>query len=190
MHSSNWNKNLAFLGSIWNNWQYDGTAIPGTQPRKMTQPNGEKIDTSDVMMIIKWVTLTSSRSSEFEWVSWTHTTPCKEDKERVIERTSNIADTFPVEYSQQAFTDCSGSSNRIRSHYGSCLRHKSQSLQPVTISMGSCKKYVTPVLMHWSYVFLALIHRNVTQMPSFRLQCCEVYSLEISLPGPFHCCLT
>ena len=27
------------------------------------------------------------------------------------------------------------------------------------ISMGQCKKYVTPLLMHWSYVFLALTHR-------------------------------
>ena len=27
--------------------------------------------------------------------------------------------------------------------------------------MGSYKKDVTPLLMHWSYVFLALTHRNV-----------------------------
>ena len=36
------------------------------------------------------------------------------------------------------------------------------SLQGVTyskISMGSCKKDLTPLLTHWSYVFLALIHR-------------------------------
>ena len=28
-------------------------------------------------------------------------------------------------------------------------------------SMGSCKKDVTPLLMHWSYIFLALVHQNV-----------------------------
>ena len=25
--------------------------------------------------------------------------------------------------------------------------------------MGQCKKDITPLLMHWSYVFLALTHR-------------------------------
>ena len=29
------------------------------------------------------------------------------------------------------------------------------------ISMGLCKKDITPVLTHWSYVFLALTHRSV-----------------------------
>ena len=29
----------------------------------------------------------------------------------------------------------------------------------MTISMGWCKKDVTPLLIHWSYVFLALTHR-------------------------------
>ena len=27
-----------------------------------------------------------------------------------------------------------------------------------TISMGKCKKDVTPLLMHWSYIFFALTH--------------------------------
>ena len=31
-----------------------------------------------------------------------------------------------------------------------------------TISMGLCKKDITPLLMHWSYVFLALTHRYDT----------------------------
>ena len=38
------------------------------------------------------------------------------------------------------------------------------------ISMGECKKDVTPVLMHWSYVFVALTHRydiTVMGLPSF-----------------------
>ena len=29
------------------------------------------------------------------------------------------------------------------------------------ISMGQCKKDITPLLMHWSYIFLALIHQYV-----------------------------
>ena len=32
------------------------------------------------------------------------------------------------------------------------------------ISMGYCKKDLTPLLMHWSYIFLALTHRYVCQM--------------------------
>ena len=31
--------------------------------------------------------------------------------------------------------------------------------QGTDISMGLCKKDVTPLLTHWSYVFLALTHR-------------------------------
>ena len=34
-------------------------------------------------------------------------------------------------------------------------------LQPKHMkSMGECKKDVTPLLTHWSYIFLALTHRN------------------------------
>ena len=33
--------------------------------------------------------------------------------------------------------------------------------RPPYNSMGYCKKDVTPSLMHWSYVFLALTHRHV-----------------------------
>ena len=32
------------------------------------------------------------------------------------------------------------------------------------ISMGYCKKDVTPLLKHWSYVFLALAHRYCTML--------------------------
>ena len=35
-------------------------------------------------------------------------------------------------------------------------------------SMGECKKDVTPLLTHWSYVFLPLTHRNVVN----GLYCC------------------
>ena len=31
-------------------------------------------------------------------------------------------------------------------------------------SIGQCKKDITPLLMHWSYVFLALTHQNVVQV--------------------------
>ena len=33
------------------------------------------------------------------------------------------------------------------------------------ISMGQCKKDVTPLLTHWSYVFLALTHRSNPYIP-------------------------
>ena len=32
---------------------------------------------------------------------------------------------------------------------------------PLPISLGYCKKDVTPLLTHWSYVFLALTHRYI-----------------------------
>ena len=32
-------------------------------------------------------------------------------------------------------------------------------------TMGLCKKDVTPLLMHWSYIFLALSHRKVHNIP-------------------------
>ena len=36
---------------------------------------------------------------------------------------------------------------------------------PYSISMGWCKKDVTPLLTHWSYVFLALTHRYAVHVP-------------------------
>ena len=30
--------------------------------------------------------------------------------------------------------------------------------------MGKCKKDVTPLLMHWSYIFIALTHQYMDQM--------------------------
>ena len=39
------------------------------------------------------------------------------------------------------------------------------------ISMGWCKKDVTPLLTHWSYIFLALTHRYVVQIQPMRSWC-------------------
>ena len=33
------------------------------------------------------------------------------------------------------------------------------------ISLGYCKKDITPLLTHWSYVFLALTQRNNLEFP-------------------------
>ena len=38
------------------------------------------------------------------------------------------------------------------------------------ISMGQCKKDVTPLLMHWSYVFLALTHQHGFIVRDYSLQ--------------------
>ena len=40
-----------------------------------------------------------------------------------------------------------------------CDRWISYTTHRIYISMGYCKKDVTPLLTHWSYVFLALTHR-------------------------------
>ena len=45
-----------------------------------------------------------------------------------------------------------------------CSSH-SHLYQSMQISMGQCKKDVTPLLMHWSYIFLALTHRyDISQL--------------------------
>ena len=41
---------------------------------------------------------------------------------------------------------------------GITLLHE-EIFSPHCISMGLCKKDVTPLLSHWSYVFLSLTHR-------------------------------
>ena len=52
---------------------YDGTTTSGTQPRRNMSIMG-KVDTSDLMMIIRWFINLSSRSPKLEWASLTHTT--------------------------------------------------------------------------------------------------------------------
>ena len=59
---------------------------------------------------------------------------------------------------------------------------RSQGLPPVagayweTNSMGWCKKDVTPLLTHWSYVFLALTHRFVFQQLDIICNACVIPS--------------
>ena len=50
------------------------------------------------------------------------------------------------------------------------------------ISMGLSKKNVTPLLMHWSYVFLALTHQS-DQHTSLDSNICNVHTVDkIGLP--------
>ena len=52
--------------------EYDSTTISDTQPRKnMTMG---KVDTSDLMMIIRWVMDIFFQSPKLEWASSTHAT--------------------------------------------------------------------------------------------------------------------
>ena len=58
---------------------------------------------------------------------------------------------------QKFAADCSSQQNTTNQNhvlifYGKYCIH---------ISMGQCKKDVTPLLMHWSYIFLALTHRYI-----------------------------
>ena len=46
-------------------------------------------------------------------------------------------------------------------------------LSCMTISMGKCKKDVTPVRWHWSYVFLALTHRYLPTIFTTAMSLCE-----------------
>ena len=48
------------------------------------------------------------------------------------------------------------------------------------ISMGHCKKDVTPLLTHWSYVFLAITHRYVSAPLLFQV-------VIVACSKPSHC---
>ena len=57
----------------------------------------------------------------------------------------------------------------------------------ILISMGECKRDVTPLLMHWSYVFLALTHRYAAhRMGRSLLFWCQGYFNSLA-PGRFDC---
>ena len=51
------------------------------------------------------------------------------------------------------------------------------------ISIGQCKKDVTPLLTHWSYVFLALTHRFIHVTDKIEIQ---VPTFSVLGPGPFN----
>ena len=53
--------------------EYDSTTISDTQPRKNMTTMG-KVDTSDLMMIIRWVMDIFFQSPKLEWASSTHAT--------------------------------------------------------------------------------------------------------------------
>ena len=56
----------------------------------------DKVDTSDLMMIITWAMDISSQSPKLKWASWTHTTPyIYQWTWKVIERTSSMLGTPP-----------------------------------------------------------------------------------------------
>ena len=53
--------------------EYDSTTISDTQPRKNMTTMG-KVDTSDLMMIIRWVMDIFFQSHKLEWASSKHAT--------------------------------------------------------------------------------------------------------------------
>ena len=53
--------------------EFDNTAISDTQPRKNIKTMG-KVDTSELMMIIRWVMNIFFQSPKREWASSTHAT--------------------------------------------------------------------------------------------------------------------
>ena len=53
--------------------EYDCTTISDTQPRKNMTTMG-KVDTSDLMMIIRWVMNIFFQSPKLEWANSTHAT--------------------------------------------------------------------------------------------------------------------
>ena len=83
---------------------YGYTITSGTKPRKFITTMA-KIDTSNLIMIITWVTYIASPSHKLEWASLTHdTTHIGRKIKKVPEKTYYILDTLSVEYTQQAFT--------------------------------------------------------------------------------------
>ena len=51
----------------------------------------------------------------------------------------------------------------------------------VVISMGLCKKDVTPLLTHWSYIFLALTHRYGVTRPQWLNRTTQQYTFAIQI---------
>ena len=82
--------------------QYDGATTSNTKALKNMKTIG-KIDTCD-LILMRWVTNISSRSSKLEWDSWTHTNTYIARLKKVTEGTSYILDTLWTWYTQQAFT--------------------------------------------------------------------------------------
>ena len=64
-----------------------------------------KVDTSDLIIIIRWVKDISSRSPKLELASLTHTTPHTAKKiKKATERNDYILNTLSAKYTQQALT--------------------------------------------------------------------------------------
>ena len=67
-----------------------------------------KIDTFDLMMIIRWITNITSRSTKLQLTSISHTIQHGATKiKKINEITNYFLDTLPIEYTQQAFTNAS-----------------------------------------------------------------------------------
>ena len=127
LHNNDENKIPVFPECICNTWQnmMYVTNISDTRPRKNMITMG-KVDTSDLMMIIKWAINISFQSPELKWVSWTHTTPYI-SMTKVIERTSSMLDTPPQDklYRRlQVFNACELSCTMIIMGGSKCLKTK------------------------------------------------------------------
>ena len=80
------------------------------------------VDTSDLMMIIRWIIDISSGTPKRELVGSTHTTPHIAEKiGNVTERTSYILDTLWTKYTQQALTHASRIFHRMCSMQIICM---------------------------------------------------------------------
>ena len=71
-----------------------------------------QVDTSNMMMIIRWVLNISSRLPTIEWASSTHTTPYIAQKIRKVTEIINyILDTLPTEYTMMFVLCWKGENN-------------------------------------------------------------------------------
>ena len=90
---------MVYMCEIGNIWWYNH--LRHTTTENMTTMG--KIDTSDLMIIIRRVIDISSRSPKVKWASSTRTTLHLAKKIRqVTERANYILDTLSIEYTQQA----------------------------------------------------------------------------------------
>ena len=99
-------KNISVIECIWDNWQNIITTLD-TQPRKYMTAL-ENIDTSDLMLMIRWVTHVSFRSPKHGWVSQRYKTPYIAKKvQKVNQGTNETLDTRSIWYIQHALIDFS-----------------------------------------------------------------------------------
>ena len=146
----------SFHGIYMKATAYDDTTSSGTQPQKILKTMG-MVDTSDLMMIIRWIINISSQSPELEWASLTHTNPHVVKKIRkVTKRINYIFRDSPIVWCFYAFFSTlphfyvPSYAKKEKSGY-LCLRYTLDRIYPTSIMHTS---RIFPCMVQYKWVNL------------------------------------